>query len=597
METTTQIKEKKGRRFFMAFLSAIGAVTILGFVVSIIGILSFTYTKDVSDNTVLELNLERNFLENTPDDPFAGSVLQGAVPVRDVVDALDKAASDDRIVALIARAGTGVTGLARMQEIRDAVLSFRESGKPAIAFSETFGGPGNGAYYLATAFSQIYLLPTGDIGLTGLITESPFIKGTLDKLGIVPRGDRRYEYKNAFNIFTETAYTDHHREAAQSLLNSRFDQLVRGIADQRDLTESAVRDIIDSGPLLGKEAEDTQLVDGLKYRDEVFDLIEEEFGEDVTYLSIADYLERAGRPNDEGTGVALIYGVGSIKPGASGFDALFMESSMGSETISRAFRSAVEDEEIKAILFRIDSPGGYYVPSDVIRRAIIRARDADKPVIVSMGNVAASGGYFVAMPSDKIVAQPGTVTGSIGVFSLKLLTRDFWGKLGITWDEVHAGKNATAWSSLHDYTPEQWERYGEWLDQIYEDFTTKVAEDRSLPQERVLEIAKGRVWTGEDAYELGLVDELGGFPTALRLIRESLGLPENAPLDIEIFPEPKTFLESVISRFTVRIFGEEPAGLTVRTIQTIQPVLRFMRQAGAGGEQGVLTTPYYDIYR
>ncbi len=597
MEISKQSKEKNRTRSFIVFLAVVGAVTVFGFIVSIIVIFSLTRTKDVPDITVLELNLERTFLEYTPEDPFASAALQGAVMVRDVVDALDRAAHDERIVALVARAGTGGIGLAQIQEIRDAVILFRESGKPAIAFSETFGGPGpgNGAYYLATAFSEIYLLPTGDIGLTGLITETPFLKGALDKLGMVPRGDRRYEYKNAFNTFTETAYTEHHREAAQRLLDSRFDQLVRGIAGQRDLTETAVRDIIDSGPLLGREAEDARLVDGLKYRDEVYDSLEEEFGEDAEFLSITDYLDRAGRPNEEGTGVALIFGVGSIKRGASGFDALFMESSMGSETVSRAFRSAVEDEKTKAILFRVDSPGGFYVPSDVIRREIIRARDAGKPVIVSMGDVAASGGYFIAMPSDKIVAQPGTVTGSIGVFSLKLLTRDFWEKLGVTWDEVHAGENASAWSSLYDYTPEQWTRHGEWLDQIYEDFTAKVAEGRGLPIERVLEISKGRVWTGEDAYELGLVDELGGFPAALRLIRESLDLPDDAPLDVEVFPEPKSFLESVVSRFTMRIFGYESAGITARTIQSIRPVLRFMRQAGAGGEKGVLTIPYYDI--
>ena len=218
---------------------------------------------------------------------------------------------------------------------------------------------------------------------------------------------------------------------------------------------------------------------------------------------------------------------------------------MGSSTVTRAFRSATENEEVKAVLFRVDSPGGGYIASDVIWREILETREAGKPVIISMGNVAASGGYFVSVPADKIIAQPATITGSIGVLSLKLLMRDFFGKLGITWDEVHTGENATAWSSLHDYTPEQWERYQDWLDNIYTDFTTKVAEGRDMNIERVKEIAKGRVWTGEDALALGLVDELGGYPTALRSVREALDLAENAPLNIKLFPKPKTLFESI----------------------------------------------------
>ena len=602
MESPNYPEQKKGSSFFVKFLAIIGGLTIFGFIAVIIGFISLLFLPDtgnVSDNTVLELNLEQTFIEYIPDDPFTDAILEGTMEVKDVVDVLEQAKHDDRVVALLAKAGTGLIGLAHIQEIRDAILSFRESGKPAVVFSETFGGPGpgNGSYYLATAFDEIYLAPSGDVGLTGFISETPFIKGMFDKLGIVPRGDRRYEYKNAFNMFTETEYTEHHREAAQSLLDSRYDQFIRGIAEQRGLTERAVRSLVDQGPFLGHDAEQAGLVDRLAYRDEVFDSVEEQFGEDVSYLSASKYLSITGRPNSEGTGVALIYGVGGIQRGPSDFDPFAMTSTMGSSTVTRAFRSATEDEDVKAVLFRVDSPGGGYIASDLIWREILETREAGKPVIISMGNVAASGGYFVSIPADKIIAQPATITGSIGVLSLKLIMRDFFGKLGITWDEVHAGENATAWSSLHDYTPEQWERYQDWLDNIYTDFTTKVAEGRDLNIERVTEIAKGRVWTGEDALALGLVDELGGYPAALRSVREALDLEENAPLNIRQFPKPKTFIESIQSFISMASVGTETTGSIVNTLRSLRPALKILQQITGKSEDTVLITPNYDILK
>jgi protease-4 len=221
---------------------------------------------------------------------------------------------------------------------------------------------------------------------------------------------------------------------------------------------------------------------------------------------------------------------------------------MGSDTVSAAFRAAIEDPDVKAILFRIDSPGGSYVASDTVWRETARARKAGKPVIASMGDVAGSGGYFVAMAADKIVAQPGTITGSIGVLGGKMYTAGFWDKLGITWDEVHAGQNARMWSGAWDYTPQEWARGEALLDRIYTDFTSKVAEGRRLPKERVLQIARGRIWTGEDALALGLVDELGGFPTALRLAKKAAGIPEAEEVNLRVYPPKRGTLELLIDR-------------------------------------------------
>jgi len=582
-----------GRRFFLWMLAVVGAFVILGAIVAIVGIIALSVEGRIPGKTILEVDFEKAFIEYVPDDPIAKAVLGSNVIVRDVVDALEKAAEDDRVVALVGRIGNSGVGMAHVQEIRDAIIAFRSSGKPAIAFSETFGefAAGNVSYYLATAFDEIYLQPSGDLGLTGIMYESFFLKGTLDKLGLVPRGDRRQEYKSAFNQFTEEKYTIYHREATQKVMDSQFGQIVKGIAEARALSELEVRQLIDGGPFLAQEAVDAKLIDVLAYRDEVYEKVREDAGEGAKFLYLSKYLNRVGRLHNKGTKVALIYGVGSIMRGKSGFDPLYLEPSMGSETIARAFRDAIKDKNVKAILFRIDSPGGSYIASDTIWREVLRAKEAGKPVIVSMGNVAGSGGYYVAMPADKIVAQPATITGSIGVLSLKMLTNGIWEKVGVTWDELHTSENATVWSSTHDFTPEQWDRFQDWLDVIYDEFTSKVARGRNLDKEKVLEIAKGRIWSGEDAKELGLVDELGGFPTAMRLVREELDLVEDAPIKLTLFPKEKSIFEIILREKEESSETNAAVNVMIHTLEMMQPVTRMLKEIGVGAEQGVLTIP------
>ena len=528
------------KRILVGGLAFIGALVVL-LVVIVLGLggLAWTHKGTVPAQTILEVDLTRGLQEQALDDPVTGLLLARPPTVRDVVEALHRAATDDRVVALIARVGTAHMGLAQLQEIRDAIFAFRDKGKRAVAYAATFGEfeAGNGAYYLATAFDTIYLQPSGDVGLTGLIAQTPFVRGTLDKLDLVPRLDHRYEYKNFMNTITERHYTAPHREATQRVIESQFAQMVQGIATARGLYPGAIRTLIDRGPFLGTEALQAQLVDVLAYRDEVYAQVKAQAGEQAKLLFLSKYLARAGRPYTTGDTVALIYGVGAVRLGTSDYDPLMDGPTMGADTVTAAFRAAIEDPEVKAILFRVDSPGGSYVASDAIWHETVRAREAGKPVIVSMGNLAGSGGYFVAMAANKIVAQPGTITGSIGVLGGKILTTGLWDKLGLSWDEVHTSSNATLWSSTHDYTPEQWAHLQDSLDRVYNDFTAKVAAGRQLPKERVLEIAKGRIWTGEDAKERGLVDELGGFPVALRLTREAIGRAPDAPIHLKLFPE------------------------------------------------------------
>ncbi len=544
----------------------------------------------VPKRAILELNLERGIPETSPADPFSAFGGERSLTLRDVVDGLEKGGDDPHVVGLVARLGAAPLGVAEIQEIRDAVKAFRAKKKFAFAFSETFGefGPGNGSYYLATAFDEIWLQPSGDLGLNGLVAESPFFRGALDKLGVKPEFGQRHEFKNAMNQYTETKFTDAHREATKALLDSIYSQMVRGIAEGRKMTEEEVRAAVDRGPYLGPEARKARLVDGLAYRDEVHATLLKKGGADARFLRLPAYLKREGRPHAEGRRtIALVYGVGGVVRGRSSGNPLTGGQTMGSETVAKAIRSAVEDENVAAILFRVSSPGGSYVASDTIWREVVLAKKAGKPVIVSMGDVAASGGYFVAIPADKIVAQPGTITGSIGVLAGKMVTPTMWEKVGLTFDQVEVGANANMWNASKGFSPAEWARFNAWLDRIYDDFTSKVAEGRKLPKERVLEIAKGRVWTGEDAKARGLVDELGGYPAALRLAKAAAKIPAGEKVRVAVFPAERNPFETLAARLSGEEEDESSFTALVKLLEPLRPALRQIEAEG----QGVLTAP------
>ena len=574
---------------------------VIGFVVVVYAAIVFAvvlFSKGrVPKKTVLELDLERPMIEAVPDDPIAEAMNRDTAKVRDVVEALERAEKDDRVVGVVARIGAARMGLAQAQEVRNAVLRFRKSKKFAIAFAESFGEFSNGgaSYYVATAFDQIWMQPSGDIGMTGIMLESPFIKGTLAKLGMTFHGDHRYEYKNALNFYTETRYTPAHREAMQKVMDSFFGQLVNGIAEARHKSPAEIKALMDRGPFLGREALDAGLVDKLGYRDEAYTEVKQRAGSDAELLYSWKYLARAGRPHDKGKKIALIYGVGGVTRGKSSYDPVGGSFTMGSDTVAAAFREAAADKDVKAILFRVDSPGGSYVASDTIWREAAKAKQAGKPIIVSMGDLAGSGGYFVAMNADKIVAQPGTITASIGVLSGKLLTSGFWDKIGVSWDEIHTSQNSTMWTGTHDYNPTEWARFQQWLDRIYVDFTSKVAEGRHLPKEEVLQIAKGRIWTGEDAKGLGLVDELGGFPEALALAKKAGGIPESEEVQLAVYPTPRPPLEALLKKGAENSERDASIEVMVEMMRNLQPALRRLHAVTAAPEEDVLKTPEFEL--
>jgi protease-4 len=491
---------------------------------------------------VLELDLTERLLDPPPTDPLGQLLALRRHTVRGVVDGLRKAAGDPRVRVLLAKIGELGLSMAAVQEIRDAVAEFRRAGKRTIAWAESFGefGPGTVPYYLATAFGEIWLQPTGDVGLTGLSLEATFVRGTLDKLGVEVQIGARYEYKNAPNQLTETAFTPAHREAATRLTESMFEQVVSGIAEGRKLTGEAVRRLADDAPLTGEEALAAGLVDTLGYRDEVYAAARVAAGDgtgtDAELRFLARYVAgpRPSLPALPKPGVAVIPVIGTILRGRSGRSRLGGAPTAGSDSVTSALRSAVRSAAsggpARSVVLRVDSPGGSYIASDAIWREVRLARRAGMPVVVSMGGLAASGGYFVSAPADCIVAQPGTLTGSIGVFGGKQNVSGLLDKAGVSTDAVHQGRNARMFSARTGFSREERERLEGWLDRVYDDFAGKVAEGRAMTRAAVHEVARGRVWTGADAVERGLVDVLGGLDIALDEARRRAGLVDDAPV-------------------------------------------------------------------
>jgi protease IV len=543
---------------------------------------------------VLDVNLGALY----PEAPVQSSLGRLLAPRRltlaELTTTLDRAAQDDSVAGIVAQVGSP-SGMARAQELRDAIARFRSGKKFALAFTDTFGEAGNAsvAYYLASAFDEIWMQPSGDLWLAGVVLEAPFIRGTLDKLAIEPVFGQRYEYKNAMNFFTERKFTAAHREAMEKLKDSWFGQIVRGIAQGRHISNESVRAAVDHAPLLGREAVETKLIDGLAYRDEVAQKALARAG-GAELLPLARYRSRLGEPGGKHA-FALVYGVGEVIRGRSESNPLLDTDIMGAETVGAALRAAAADSGIEAIVFRVDSPGGSYVASDTIWREVSNARRAGKPVVVSMGNLAGSGGYFVALSADKIVAQPGTITGSIGVLAGKFVLSGLFDKLGLSFDEVHAGEHALFWDPNRAFSIAERERFEAYLDRIYDDFTQKVAQGRRLPRERVLEIARGRIWSGEDAKGLGLIDELGGLETAVRLARQEAKIPASESIRLVPFPRPKSFFEALRGLFFREGEEETIADARAELLRSVTgafaPIVRRLAALGLQEPSGVLSMP------
>jgi protease IV len=549
-----------------------------------------------ASRVLLELDLSRGLQEAPPASPVEALRAMHVPSLRGVVEGLRRAARDQQVVGLIAHIGAKQPTLAQSGELRAAVADFRAAGKLAVCWAETFGEmvPGNVGYHLATSFDEIWLQPSGDLGLVGFTAESFFLRDAFDKLGVQVQMGQRYEYKTAADMVLKASMTDAHREMVTRLVESSTETLVRDVAAGRGLSEDEVRSIVEVAPLSPEEALERGLVDRLGYRDEVYEDLRGRLGEVAL-----KYVERFGKGALPQAGaalarrgkpvVALVHAAGPIHLGRSSSTPLSSRS-IGSDTVAAALRSAGSDDSVKAVVLRIDSPGGSYVASDTIRREVIALRGTGKPVIASMANVAASGGYFIAMAADKVLASAGTITGSIGVLAGKQVIRKTLERIGINRETVSAGRYADMFSTNRPFDEEEWARLEGWLDRVYDDFTGKAATDRGMPLEDLRAVARGRVWTGADALQRGLVDELGGLERSLELAATGAGIGRE-DVELRVMPKPKLF-----ERFLPADSSESPAaaaalGLSVLLDGDGMPAFERLLAVTGLAPYGVLSLP------
>jgi protease-4 len=487
----------------------------------------------VSSNSTLVLRIGANLNEMDAGGVF-GPFIEGPPTVRAVVEMLRKAKTDRRITSLILKPSGSGALWGKVQEVRDAVADFRRSGKPAIAFLE-YGGEQE--FYLATACDKVFLLPTATLDLTGMASYELFLRGTLDKIGAYPDALHIGQYKTASNTLTEHTYTKAHREMAESLNNDLFEQLVRGIADGRKKSEADVKTLIDHGPFLPEDALHAGLIDDLAYEDELDDKVKLGTGK-PHYVDMNDYRQvSAGSLGlNRGPRIAVIYATGLIASGKSTYD------TTGSETLVEYLRKARADSSIKAIVLRVDSPGGSAIASDVIWREVVLTKN-QKPLIASMSDVAASGGYYILMPAHAIVAEPSTLTGSIGVVLTKFVIDGTLKKLGMNMEGVSQGKYANMYSPVRPFSPEERVRMMETMQATYDAFVEKAAQGRNTTPERIDAIGQGRVWTGRQAKEIGLVDELGGLDRAVALAKQRAKIAQDTQVELVIYPPKKSIYD------------------------------------------------------
>jgi protease IV len=512
---------------------------------------------------VIEFSLRSVPPETTGFDPL--TIVTGggrAMALRDAVAAIHHAAEDPRVAGLIARVQLATSPVGAVQELREAIVAF-SAVKPSLAWAETY--PGTLSYYLASAFGEVWMQPSGSVGLVGFASNATFLRDALDKVGIEAQIVARGEYKSAANVFTEDGFTDAHREAVTRMLESLRGQVWQAVAESRSIDADTLDALADRAPLLRDDAVSSGLVDRIGFRDEAYARIAELIGvEDISdeeapprlYLSryagaarsrlappVPSIPGRRSKPT-----IAVITLEGTIVDGRGGPQFLpFGPSNAGGDTIAAALREVAADDSVSAIVLRVNSPGGSVTASETIWREVKRARERGKPLVASMGAVAASGGYYVSMGADAIVANPGTITGSIGVITGKLVVRDLKDRLGVGSDTVRTNANADAWSVDELFTPEQHAHREAEADLLYSDFVERVAEGRDLTIEAVDVVARGRIWTGADALERGLVDELGGFRTAVRRAKVLAGLDEDTEVRLVSYPG-SSLLDLVRSR-------------------------------------------------
>jgi protease-4 len=514
---------------------ALVLVLILIGVLAVIGLFS---GDGLSRNMVLELDLRKSMEDKAAVSLF--DIGQGKVSIMDVVMGLDAAARDRRVKGVFVRVGSGDLSVPKAQELRDALKRFKASGKFVIAHAQSFYSGGLGDYDVAAASDQIWMQPVGTFFSAGAATSTMFFKGLFDKVNATPQFVQRYEYKNAANVFTETDFTPAHREATTRVLQSWYDSSVSGAADDRKIDRTVLTGVLDAAPVQVEEVRAKGLITNVGYDDDARETAKKLAGSGADVTAFDRYV-RATRSRWSPSGapvVAFVHASGNIVEGGSD-SPLSGGTGIAGDDYVKAIKDATADKSVRAILLRVDSPGGSALASDQILDALKKAHAAGKPIVVSMGSVAASGGYYISMAADRIIAEPGTLTGSIGVLMGKVAVGKSLEMAGLEAREIAIGKDALFMSGIVPWNADQLAKANMQADAVYDDFTRKVADGRKLPLETVQMVARGRVWTGADAKERGLVDELGGFWTAVASVKQLAKIGADQRVAFKTYPRQR----------------------------------------------------------
>ena len=521
--------------------------TVLGAIILVCMVIGAVFNMSggvkIQPHSVITVDFSHNFGEQSTDDVWNELIGRESMRFADLIKSIEVAATDERIDGIIARLDISDLELAQIQDVARAITYFRQSKKQAYVFSQGFGplGQGNREYYLASFFDKIYMQPHTTIGLTGIGIELPFARSILDKFGVYPEFYIRYEYKTAMMSFTDehisAAYTAEMTRMGNSLMN----ELKKDISDNRELTTD-IDTIISEAPLSAERGKEYNLIDEIMYLPE----LEKQLKKDGVkeFVAVEDYAAQIYPNEGEMPVIAVLNLSGLINSGESTTD-IDGQAVIGSQSVAKDLAEIEELNNLKALVVRIDSPGGSYNAADEIYFALKFLKNKKKiPIIVSQSGYAASGGYFVSLAGDMILAEPMTITGSIGVLGGKFVLQELWNKIGLNWSEIKIGKNAGILSMNRPFTADEKRIFNQSLDEVYKDFTAKVTENRHLTQD-IDKVARGRVWTGSEALELGLVDKLGGLSMAIGEAKNKSGIAPNAQIRIITYPREKSFGEKV----------------------------------------------------
>jgi protease IV len=539
-----------GKSFLAAFLALV-VFSAIGFFLFIGVITALSSEKEVvlEENSVLHLKLDGEITEQEKDNPFSGIPVIGNdvenVGLIQLKQAINHAKTDEKIKGIFLEVGHPSTGFSTLEEVRTALMDFRKSGKWVIAYNETMT---EGAYYMASAADKIYLNPEGEIEFNGLTVEIGFYKRLFDKLEIKPEIFRVGEFKSAVEPFFLEKMSDANRLQLTELVNSIYDYVLVRIGEARNIPKAKLEEISDKMLVRNAAtAKELGLVDSLLYEDEFRTLMKNKVGiaddKEISFVKYGKYRKSFSTYKSSKNEIAVIVADGTIMPGKANAQ----DRIIGADTFVKEIRKAREDKDIKAIVLRINSPGGEFRSSDRMWREITLASKV-KPVIASMGDYAASGGYYLAMACDTIVAQPHTITGSIGIFGMMFDMSGFLGnKIGVTFDEVKTGEFGEMYTVTRPLTDVEKSFWQKNLDDHYETFTSKAAAGRHMPIENLKKVASGRVWTGEQALANKLVDVLGTFDDAIAIAAQKANVA--ADYKLKYYPEQKPFFEQLMSQF------------------------------------------------